>query len=411
MYKKIEHCRLCGCQDLKIVVNLGEQFLTGVFPNSKDEKLTSGPLILAFCPECNLIQLSHSYNLNELYGENYGYRSSLNRSMVEHLKKKVDSILQLVSLGDTDIVLDIGSNDGTLLSFYNGKNKQIVGFDPSAEKFKNYYRSDITVIIDFFSAKRFQKEFGETAKAKIVTSVAMFYDLEAPLDFMHQVESVLAEDGIWHFEQSYLPFMLQANAYDTICHEHLEYYALGQIKWITDRAGLKIINVEFNEINGGSFAVTVAKKNAKYPVADNIVKEIIIKEQAMGLDTLEPYELFQTRIFQHKEELLSILNQIKKASSLILGYGASTKGNVILQYCGIDDELIPAIAEVNENKFGCITPGTHIPIISEKEAKAMKPDYFMVFPWHFRENILLREKEFMANGGKFIFPLPEIQII
>lgn len=410
MYKKIEQCRLCGHHDLKVVVDLGEQFLTGIFPRDKDMQITRGPLTLAFCTECHLVQLFHSYNLDELYGENYGYRSGLNRSMVEHLRSKVNAILQFVSLDDDDVILDIGSNDGTTLSFYSEGRNLLVGFDPS-EKFSHYYRKDTVLITDFFSAQRFREEIGRKKKAKIITSIAMFYDLEDPLYFMRQVESILADEGIWHFEQSYMPFMLQANAYDTICHEHLEYYALEQIKWMTDRVGLKIINVEFNDINGGSFAVTVAKHNAKYPECVELIQKILKKEQAMGLSTLATYQSFQDRIFQHREELLSLLKQVKKDGNLILGYGASTKGNVILQFCGIDDLLIPGIAEVNEDKFGCFTPGTHIPIVSEEEAKAKSPDYFLVLPWHFKENLIAREQDYLKKGGKMLFPLPKIEVV
>ena len=411
MYEKIERCRLCGNHDLKVVVDLGEQFLTGVFPRDKDSQLTRGPLSLGFCAECHLVQLMQSYDLNELYGENYGYRSGLNSSMVEHLRSKIGSILQFVNMEDGDIVLDIGSNDGTTLSFYPEAKINLVGFDPSAEKFKHYYREDISLVIDFFSTQRFQDEMGAQAKAKIITSIAMFYDLENPLDFMQQIESILADDGIWHFEQSYMPFMLQTNAYDTICHEHLEYYGLSQIQWMTDRAGLKIVGVEFNQTNGGSFAVTAAKQNSKYPACDALIQGILKEEKVSKLDTIAPYRNFQDGILKHREELLSFLGRIKSDGKLILGYGASTKGNVILQFCGIDDYLIPSIAEVNEDKFGCFTPGTNIPIISESEAKAMGPDYFFVLPWHFKENLIAREQDYLKNGGKMIFPLPQIEVV
>ena len=411
MFNKITKCRLCKSKKLEIVVDLGEQYLTGIFPQKKEEKITKGPLILVFCHECNLVQLMHSYNLDELYGDNYGYRSGLNRSMVEHLQSKITSIVKTLDLNEKDIVVDIGSNDGTTLSFYPEGKNLLVGFDPAAEKFKHYYRKDVNLITDYFSKKLFFQKFGDDAKAKIITSIAMFYDLESPLDFVKQIECILADDGIWHFEQSYMPVMLQINAYDAICHEHLEYYALKQIKWMTDRAGLKIINIEFNQVNGGSFAVTAAKQNAKYPACDELIQEILKKEQSLGLDTIVPYQSFQDGIFQHREELLSVLRQIRKDGNLILGYGASTKGNVVLQFCGIDDHLIPGIAEVNEDKFGCFTPGTNIPIISESEAKAMAPDYFLVLPWHFKENLIAREHDYLNNGGKMIFPLPQITIV
>jgi len=204
--------------------------------------------------------------------------------------------------------------------------------------------------------------------------------------------------------------MLSTNAYDTVCHEHLEYYALEQIKWMMDKAGFRIIDVALNDTNGGSFRVTVAKEKSAHPVSDSVMK-IVEKEKQMGLTTLKPYEEFKQNISKHKQELSELVSKLEKDGKKVFGYGASTKGNVILQYCGFTTKEIPYIAEVNEDKFGHYTPYTHIPIISEKEASTMKPDYYLVLPWHFRKGILEKEKEFRKNGGKFIFPLPSIEIV
>ena len=236
----------------------------------------------------------------------------------------------------------------------------------------------------------------------------MFYDLESPIEFVKQVFDVLDEDGIWLFEQSYLPLMLQTNAYDTICQEHIEYYGLKQIKWMMDRMGFKIIDVELNDVNGGSFSVTVANRNSALKVNQQQIDELLRNEEVYKLDT---YKKFVKNVNQHKQELCKLVKEINDSGKNIFGYGASTKGNVILQYCGFTEKDIPYIAEVNEDKYGAYTPFTHIPIISEKEAKAMKPDYFLVLPWHFREGILKKEKDFLEAGGKFIFPLPEIEIV
>ena len=240
----------------------------------------------------------------------------------------------------------------------------------------------------------------------------MFYDLESPIDFARQIESVLAHDGIWHFEQSYMPSMLRTNSYDTICHEHLEYYSLGVVRKILDESGLKIVDVVMNSVNGGSFAVTAAKKdNAGIRQNHAVIDWLLDQEDRMGLNTPRPYREFEERVFRHREDLTRLIRSLNADGKKILGYGASTKGNVTLQFCGLNKEDIPAIAEVNVEKFGCFTPGTHIPIVSEEEARAMKPDYFLVLPWHFKEGILRREKEFLANGGRMIFPFPEIEIV
>ncbi len=416
MYKEISQCRICGNSNLVSILNLGNQTLTGVFPKSKDEVVTSGPLELVKCHGgenenfCGLVQLKHSYRMEELYGENYGYRSGLNQSMVTHLHSKADNILKRISVLPGDLVIDIGSNDSTLLQAYPNNGIILLGIDPTGNKFKQHYPEHIQLMPDFFSAAAVNTAYG-TKKAKIITSIAMVYDLEDPIDFMEQVHEVLADDGIWVFEQSYLPTMLEMNAYDTVCHEHLEYYCHKQIKWLTDRTGFKIVDCELNSVNGGSFSVTVAKANSPYPENTLLINQLLHEEDSRGLGTLEPYREFNRRVFNHREELCRFLQKTISDNKKILGYGASTKGNVILQFCQLTEKDIPFIAEVNTDKFGRYTPGTHIPIISEAEAKAMKPDYFMVLPWHFKKSIVDREKAYLKSGGKLFFPLPFLEVI
>ncbi len=409
MYTEITKCRISQSTNLITVLSLGDQYLTGVFPKSVDEKLTKGPLDLVWCPDSGLLQMKQSYSLDEMYGENYGYRSGLNSSMVRHLEQKIKTLERLAKLSDTDLVIDIGSNDATSLKAYSGKHQK-VGIDPTGLKFKEYYTDTITLIPDFFTAKTFRDRF-PVQKAKIITSIAMFYDLESPITFVKDIEQCLADDGIWHFEQSYMPSMLRTNSYDTICHEHLEFYSLKVVKNILEQCGLKVIDVQMNAINGGSFAVTACKKNAPYVPNRPIIEWLLQQEDDMGLDNPKPYRDFEERVFRHRKNLTTLIEALVADGKKIIGYGASTKGNVLLQFCGLTSKHIPYIAEVNQEKFGAFTPGTHIPIISEAEAKAMNPDYFLVLPWHFKDNILLREKEYSAKGGKFIFPLPEIEII
>ena len=412
MPREISSCRICNNRQLVSLLHLGEQCLTGIFPKSPDEPITRGPLELVKCDgddACGLVQLRHSYDSAEMYGADYGYRSSLNKSMVAHLRAKVAKLTAMVPPQPGDIVLDIGSNDGTLLSFYP-PGLTAVGMDPTAAKFREFYQPHIEVIADFFSAENFKAQFG-ARKAKLITSIAMFYDLDEPMQFVAQVAEILDDDGIWHFEQSYLPSMLAANAYDTICHEHVEYYALAQIRWMMDRCGLKIIAVELNDINGGSFAVTVAKASSRHEEDTAAVVTMLAAEASQGLHTLAPYEAFRSRVFHHRDALLALLAELSQQGASVLGYGASTKGNVILQFCGITRAQIPCIAEVNPDKFGRFTPGTHIPIVSETEAHAMKPDCLLVMPWHFRDNLVKREAAYLQRGGKMIFPLPEIQIV
>ena len=407
---KLEKCRVCGNTHLEVVLDLGEQELSGVFPKDKNAKLTSGPMQLVWCPECGLLQLGHSYDLDEMYGENYGYRSGLNKSMVKHLTNKVYHLERLYQPKAGDIILDIGSNDATALKAYKTQGIRKIGIDPTGKKFKEFYTDDISLVPDFFTAENFKKVFKDE-KAKIITSISMFYDLPSPINFVKDIESVLADDGVWHFEQSYMPSMLRLNSYDTICHEHLEYYSLGVAKYILDAAGMKIIDVEMNAVNGGSFAVTAAKKSSKLKSNDAVINWLLEQEERMGLKTITPYKDFAERALRHRSDLRRLITALVKDGKKVYGYGASTKGNTVLQYCNFTEKEIPAIADVNPDKFGAFTPATHIPILSEEECKKQNPDYFLVLPWHFKNGILEREQEFLEKGGKMIFPFPEIEIV
>lgn len=410
MYKKIEKCRICDNTHLERVLDLGEQMLTGVFPREKNAKVTTGPLHLVKCAGkddfCGLLQMEHSYDLGEMYGENYGYRSGLNASMVAHLNNKVKRILGQVDLQTGDLVIDIGSNDSTTLQAYPANGPVLVGVDPTGIKFHSYYPPHIQLIPDFFSAALLKERF-PGMKAKVVTSFSMFYDLEDPMGFMRQVYDVLADDGIWVFEQSYMPTMLDTNSYDTVCHEHLEFYALRQIKWMTDRVGFSIVDVEFNDINGGSFSVTVAKSHGDTSIVPSVQK-ILDDERAKGLDTLQPYQEFAQRAERTKKELLVFIEKAHAEGKTVAVLGASTKGNVLLQYCGLTIKQVDCVGEVNPEKFGCYTPGTWIPIIPEQELLAKKPDFMIVLPWHFRKFFTSNKK---LSGMNLVFPLPVVEVV
>jgi len=409
VYKKVEKCRICGNHNLVGILDLGKQMLTGVFPKSKDDEVTVGPLNLVKCygdNACGLVQMEHSYDLGEMYGDNYGYRSGLNASMVAHLKAKVKRILSKNQLKPGDLVIDIGSNDSTTLQAYPAIDLNLVGIDPTGKKFKSFYPSHIKLIPDFFSSNLVKQNF-PNQKAKVVTSFSMFYDLEAPLDFMREVYEILDDDGIWVFEQSYMPTMLETNSYDTVCHEHLEFYALKQIQWMANNIGFKIIDVEFNDINGGSFSITVKKANGDQSIINEIQK-ILDAEVEMGLDTLRPFAEFEERVKQTRNNLLKFIYDVKSSGKTIAALGASTKGNVLLQYCGITTNEVSCVGEVNVEKFGCFTPGSWLPIISEDDLLSQNYDYLIVLPWHF--------KSFFVGQDKFkkttlVFPLPTLELV
>jgi NDP-4-keto-2,6-dideoxyhexose 3-C-methyltransferase len=410
-YKKIEKCRICGNSNLVCLLDLGHQMLTGVFLRTVDHALTSGPLQLVKCmgedeDVCGLLQLAHSYDIHEMYGENYGYRSGLNPSMISHLNNKVKKILEKVELKKNDLIVDIGSNDSTMLQAYPSEDIELVGIDPTGIKFHEYYPSNVKLIPDFFSSKLL-KEYFPKKQAKVVTSISMFYDLESPMTFMRDVYSLLADDGLWVFEQSYMPAMLDMNSYDTVCHEHLEFYALRQIKWMTDRVGFIIHDIEFNEVNGGSFSITVGK-NVGGKEESPLVEAVLSDEVEKGLTTLEPYIEFSERVKKSKSDLLSFIHKEKYLGKTFAAIGASTKGNVVLQYCELSEKEISFVAEVNQEKFGCYTPGTWIPIISEADLITKSVDYLIVFPWHLRRFFETNPK---FNGMSLVFILPSLEIV
>ena len=402
---KIKNCRSCKSTHLIKVYSLGKQSLTGVFPPKKNTNITKGDLSMIICNRCKLLQLQHNFNPDEMYGSNYGYMSSLNKSMVSHLKMKALNLKKKYNLKIKNNILDIGSNDGTFLSYFNNKFK-LFGCDPTIKKFKNFYRKDIKQIPLFFSSKHF-----ENTKFDLITSISMFYDLPDPLDFAQQIHSILHEKGIWHIELSYMPMMIKNTSYDTICHEHLEYYSLKSLKYLLDRANLKIVNLSFNQINGGSIELDIAKKKSTHKECTHLINWVLESEKLNKYNDIERQKAFFKECKNHKYLLKKLLLTLKKQNKKILGYGASTKGNVLLQYCGINSKILDNIAEVNKFKFNKFTPGTKIKIISEKKAKQKKPDYLLVLPWHFKDHIVKREQKFLKEGGKLIFPLPDIEII
>lgn len=409
MITKLTNCRICGNDRLEQVLDLGEQMLTGVFPRRRDWEVTTGPLQLVLCTggaeTCGLLQLAHSYDLGEMYGENYGYRSGLNASMVAHLESKVERICSIVELDPGDLVIDIGSNDCTTLKAYGRTDLTLVGVDPTGSKFQEFYPDHVKLISDFFSASSIKKEFSD-AQAKVITSFSMFYDLPDPTGFMSQVHDVLADDGIWVFEQSYMPFMLETNSYDTVCHEHLEFYSLRQIQWMADRVGFVILDVEFNDVNGGSFSVTV-KKTSKAATPNASVQKILDDEEQAGLSTLEPYRAFADSVAASRVALLKFVADAKSQGKRVAALGASTKGNVVLQYCGLSSDDVEAVGEVNPEKFGTFTPGSFIPIIPEVELLASDPDYFIILPWHFRQFF---ENSPIFADRSLVFPLPVLDV-
>lgn len=398
------------------VISLGKQHLQGSFikPGRPIPPLRRVAIELARCDPvqdenaCGLLQTTVTIPPEILYSS-YWYRSGTNQTMRSHLRGIAEEAMALIGK-DSAAVLDIGCNDGTLLKCYPGGFSR-VGVDPSDLALE--VGDEIKVIQDFFPSAG----LGDAAEPNgfdAITSIAMFYDLEAPVTFVEAVRSILSKDGIWIIEMSYMPSMLKMNSYDTICHEHIEYYSFSVIENLLRRCGLKVVRVTFNDINGGSircYATHAGSSRFQNREDLEAIDDVRRAEFELELDTDKPYRHFQERIDQHKTALSGLLRDLKRDGKTIHVYGASTKGNTILQWCGIDNTIIDFASDRNPDKDGAKTIGTEIPIISEEKSRALKPDYYLVLPWHFREEFLAREAELRAQGTKFIFPLPEIEIV
>jgi len=409
-------CRVCGSSALTPVISLGTQSLQGAFvkPGKSLPPNRLVPMSLVRCDPgrdekaCGLLQMEHTVPPEILYSA-YWYRSGTNETMRKHLRGIAEDAVAIFNKPNAR-VLDIGCNDGTLLKYYPA-DFQKYGVDPSdvAQEIKG----DITVVQDIFPSDELKSRL-QGKQLDIITSIAMFYDLEDPIAFTKEIKKVLSPEGIWIFEMSYMPTMLKMTSYDTICHEHLEYYSLAVIEYILKQAGMKIFNVALNAINGGSIrCYGTHVDNFLYKKDEFIhnIKALHQEEFDLELDTNKPYKNFQDRVNVHKDELISLLKRLKKEGKRIHIYGASTKGNTILQWCGIDNRVIDVAAERNPDKYGARTLGTDIPIVSEAESRAMNPDYYLVLPWHFKEEFIERERETLNKGIGLIFPLPTIEII
>lgn len=412
--RKRTTCRVCGSSSLTPVIDLGPQYLQGSFikPGKEMPSHRKIDCSLVRCnPQidenaCGLLQMEHSVPPEILYAA-YWYRSSTNSTMRNHLKGIADNALELIKKTNCN-VLDIGCNDGTLLNYYPSSFEKF-GCDPSdvAQEVTN-----ATVVQDIFPSAELIKFIGNK-KMDIVTSIAMFYDLENPVEFVKCIKQLLSPEGIWIFEMSYMPTMLALDSYDTICHEHLEFYSLAVLEKIAGMAGMKIFQISFNDINGGSIRCFATHKESSLyfnPENYKLLNEIRQREFDLELDTDKPYVAFQYRIEKVKNELHNLLVNLKNQGKHVHIYGASTKGNTILQWCDINNTLVDYAAERNPDKYGAYTLGTNIPIISEEESRAMNPDYYLVLPWHFKKEFIERESEALKKGTGFIFPIPTIDI-
>ena len=410
-------CRISGKQ-LVEVLDLGHQYISDFVPKGMEKKVETSSLKLGICEDTKLLQLFDTYSQEKIYRK-YWYKSGVNEKMIEELKSIVLSSQKFIKLSNSDCVVDIASNDGTLLNFYD-ENIDCIGFDPSdvAKKSENYIKNKL-LVNDFFNAASFNKI--SKKKAKVISCISMFYDLENPKKFLSDVKEILDDNGILIVQLGYMPLMMDLNEFGYISHEHLCYYTFKNLLDLFDGENFEIFDVDINDCNGGSIRMYITHKgktnNLKCPsnlinIGSLKVDSLLLKETKGNYNQLETFVKFKDRIEKLKKETIDWLNEQKKMGKKVIGYGASTKGNVLLQYYNIDQDLLPYIAERSPEKFGLCTPGTGIPIISEDEMRSMKPDYLFALPWFFISNFIEREKKLiLENGTKFVIPQPSLKIL
>ena len=398
--KKIKHCLLCKNKYLKNIFSLGNFFVSNFVGKDKIKKGIKAPLNLLHCKRCSLIQLSHIAPQEIMYKRFYWYRSGVTKTMKDGLHNLYKESLKYVKLKKNDVVLDIGANDGTLLGFYKDKKIVTIGCEP-AENLKKYLKKKCDYVInDFWNKKNLNKVLNKNNlnKPKIITAIGMFYDLEKPNEFIKDAADSLADDGIFIAQLMCLKSMIDKNDVGNICHEHIEFYSLKSLKYLFENNGLEIFKIDENDINGGSYRIYCRKYTKG---------SIKLKNE----NELKMMKNFVKRVKINKKKIINFILREKKKNKKIFLYGASTKGNTVLQYYGLDKKHIKYAAERSPEKWGKYTIGSGIEIISEKKARMLKPDYFFVTPWGFIEEFKKREVNWLKNGGKFIVPFPKLKII
>ncbi|MDP1689115.1 MAG: class I SAM-dependent methyltransferase [bacterium] len=415
---EIDKCRVCGSKKLTAIFSLGDLYVSDFLDNSDMDSAQKAPLELVLCSAneggCGLLQLKHTVS-NEVMYRQYWYLSGTNKTMTNELHDIASTLESMVNLKEGDYVIDVGANDGTLLRGYKAKGVKLTGFEPAKNLEKHNSVGTTKIINDFFNFLAWQKEFGNV-KAKVITAIAMFYDLNDPNIFVGDVVKCLDSDGVFIIQMSYLPSMLSTNELGNICHEHLEYYSLLSLENLLNRHNLEVFDVELNDINGGSFRAYIRHcgfgKNINVKNnAEGRVKALRESEARLGLADRKVYDEFVMRVNNIRDKVVSLIKDEVIKGKKVYVYGASTKGNTLLQYFNLDKSLITAAAERNPAKWGKKTVGTNIDIISEDKAREDNPDYFLVLPWHFLNEFREREATYLKNGGKFIVPMPEFKVV
>ncbi len=403
---KIKKCRSCGSKNFTKILSLGEQYLSDFTKVNKKPK--SFPLKIILCKNCFLVQLDYNAPQKYLYTERYGYKSGTNQTMRDELREIAQKALKKIKKTNKNLtVVDIGANDGTLLKNYP-KSAHRIAVEPITKFAKESRKHADKVINDFFTFEAYHKVL-KNKRADIVTAISCFYDMENPNKFIEDVKKIMKEDGIFIIQQNYLVGMLKQCAFDNIVHEHLEYYSLLSLDNLLSKHGLEVFDLEQRELNGGSFRAYITHKGSRKKT--KAVKDLEKYEKRLKLNDKKIYLHFAKKITNNKKKVLKFIKDENKNGKLIYLYGASTRGNTLLQYFELNNILIKKAVERNPEKWGKIISSVGIPIISESQARKEKPDYMLVLPWFFKKEFLKRERKYLRSGGHFIFPLPKLEVI
>ena len=400
----MNNCINCKSKKIKRIIKIEPQPLSGVFLLKKNKRQRKYPLNLYRCEKCELVQFKHLIKKAKMFGDTYEYKTSLSNLMIKHINGKAEYFKKKF-LKKNSKILDIGSNDGTFLNFFAKEKFKLFGIDPSAQKFKKNYDRKINVIFDYFSKENLDKKY-KSMRFNLITSFAMFYDVDDPNKFCADIEKILDDKGVWILELSYLPLMLKNLTYDQICHEHVGYYTLSVFNRIAKKNKLRIIDLSFNEINGGSIEIICAKNKSNFRSNIGKIRKVLNEEKKISKQS---YDNFNARINKSKD-LLQMFLQLNSKKKII-GYGASTKGNIVLNHAKVTNSQIQEICDSSSKKFGKYTPGTNIKIISKSRMRELNPDYLLVLIWSFRKEVIKQEFNYLKKGGKLVFLLPRFHIV
>jgi len=403
-------CRICDSDKLSFVFSIGNLWVNNFIDKEDEGKGIKAPLDLVYCNNCSLLQLKHTAPQELLYSRFYWYKSGVTDTMKNQLREISAKVEKFFNLKDDDVVLDIGSNDGTLLRSYELPNITLVGVEP-ADNLVNEGKVGLSHFIhDFWNYESYFKVVGK--KAKVITALGMFYDMENPNQFINDVAKALDENGIFIAQLMCLKNMIDSNDVGNICHEHLEFYSFASLEYLFEKNGLEIFDIEINNVNGGSYRLYARLKGSNVEGEKGGLERVQkVKDDEKDIKDIKTYHDFYKRIEDNKNKCVEFIKKEVQKGKKVWVYGASTKGNTILQYYGLNSDLIEGASERTPSKWGKYTIGSMIPIYSEEKAREVNPDYFLVLPFAFFNEFYQREKEWRSKGGKFIVPLPEFRVV